>query len=399
MDGQWLTPFDPLVNSAYSEGNAYQYLFVPHDIDGLKDLMGGAEEFSLWLDELFSLTGGENEDGTIGQYNHGNEPSHHLAYLYNFTGEAWKTQKLTHQILTQFYSDAPDGIAGNEDCGQMSAWYILSSMGFYSVTPGQDMYAIGTPLFGKISINLENGNRFVIEAKNRSPENMYIQSATLNGAPFLRSYIFHHEIMSGSKLVFVMGPLPNKDWGSDPSDRPWSENGDPVISLIKSSVPEHKKVVLNENGSADNIRQGLKYDYFERFFVTTDDFDKASPVESGITDNFNLHKAGRDSYFGFCFSGYVKVPEDGIYNFYLESNDGSRLFIDGEEIIENDANHGAIEEQGSVGLEAGLHEIEVRYFQCGGGKKLKVSWEGPGLSKREIDSIELFHKTFDPTAC
>lgn len=456
MNRDWLKPFDPLVNSAYSEGNAYQYLFVPHDMDGIIDLMGGEREFSLWLDELFSLTKNEKEEGTIGQYRHSNEPSHHLAYLYNYTGEAWKTQKLINRILTQFYSDSPDGLVGNEDCGQMSAWYILSSMGFYSVTPGQNIYAIGSPLFKKITINLENGNKFVVKAKNISSENIYIQSATLNGEPFTRSYISHNEIISGSKLVFVMGPGPNKDWGNDKSERPYSENGDPVVSLpfVKSGeelffksteitlgcdtkdaevrytldgtsptesstiysspikinesvilkmfalnkemIPsitietEFKKAEFNESVAINNVIKGLNYDYFERFFVTTDDFDKVVPLESGVIDNFNFDKAGKETYFGFCYSGFVNVPKDGIYKFYLESNDGSRLFIDGEEIIENDANHGAIEEQGSVGLKAGLHEIVVKYFQCGGGKKLKVSWEGSDFSKQEIHSTELF---------
>ncbi|MCK4747931.1 MAG: glycoside hydrolase family 92 protein, partial [Bacteroidales bacterium] len=184
ISGDWYDPFDPLVNSAYSEGNAYQYLFVPHDIEGIIDLMGGEREFSMWLDTLFSLSHGANEAGAIGQYEHGNEPSHHLAYLYNYTGEAWKTQKLVNRILTRFYSDSPDGLAGNEDCGQMSAWYILSSMGFYSVSPGQNIYPIGSPLFDKVTVHLENGNTFVVEAKNISPENIYIQSATLNGEPF-----------------------------------------------------------------------------------------------------------------------------------------------------------------------------------------------------------------------
>ena len=140
------------------------------------------------------------------------------------------------------------------------------------------------------------------------------------------------------------------------------------------------------------LTNGLSYDYFERFFVTTADLDIVSPIKSDVIDNFNIEGAKKDDYFGFRFTGYIKVPENGVYKFYLESNDGSRLYIDGEEIIENDANHGAIEQQGSIGLKEGFHEILLKYFQCGGGKKLKVRWEGPGFSKQEIPKTALYYQ-------
>ncbi len=456
INRNWLHPFDPLINSAYSEGNAYQYMFVPHDANGLMTAMGGEREFSKWLDELFSLESGKNEDGKIGQYEHGNEPSHHLAYLYNYVGESWKTQKLVRRILTELYADSPNGLAGNEDCGQMSAWFILSSMGFYSVTPGQDIYVIGAPLFEKVTINLENGNEFVVKANNYSEENIYIQSATLDGLTYSKSFLRHDDIMDGAELVFEMGPEPNKEWGKQVKNRPYSENGDPVVTLpyiitgdklfsksteislgcdtegaeirytLDGSKPtitsrlytnpfiitksqvlnirafhnklnpsvaidfEFKKAELKRLVKNIKVKNGLSYDYFEQFFVTTADLDGAVPRSFGVTDKFTINPAERGTYFGLKFHGYIDVPKNGIYTFYLKSNDGSRLFIDGEELIENDANHGAVEEPGAIGLSAGKHRIELKYFQCGGGKALKVSWEGPSFSKKEISPNELF---------
>ena len=456
LDRKWLEPFDPLKNSAYSEGNAYQYMFVPHDTEGLIIEIGGEQKFADWLDELFRLKSDEETEGSIGQYWQGNEPSHHLAYQYNYVGEAWKTQKLVHQILTELHSSTPRGLSGNDDCGQMSAWYILSSLGFYSVAPGQDIYVIGSPLFKKATVNLENGKKFVVRANNISADNYYIQSATLNGKIYSNSFLRHKDIMDGSKLVFEMGPKPNKEWGNKKDERPYSENGDIITSLpyiksgkklfsnntiidlacdtenaeirytldgskptensslfkkpikisestilkmrsfhkeIESSVTityEIEKAEFNEPINLDRVEQGIHYDYFERFFVSTEDMDGLTPFESGIINKFTIENAKVESYFGYQYKAYIKVPTDGIYTFYLESNDGSRLFIDSEELIENEANHGAVEETGMIALKKGFHKIKVRYFQCGGGKTLKVSWDGPYFSKKEIKESDLY---------
>ena len=177
--------------------------------------MEGNKNYETHLDNMFTASmetsGREQADitGLIGQYAHGNEPSHHMAYLYNYIGKAAKTQKYVKQILEEQYSNLPDGLSGNEDCGQMSAWYVLSSLGFYSVTPGVDYYSIGTPLFKKSSINLENGNTFEIKANNVSDKNFYIQSATLNGEEYNKSYITHSEITNGGKIIFEMGNIPS----------------------------------------------------------------------------------------------------------------------------------------------------------------------------------------------
>ena len=228
--GLWKFPFDPTeVDFNYTEANAWQYtFFVPQDVSGLMQLMGGKTRFANKLDQLFGtsskLNGRTQPDitGLIGQYAHGNEPSHHIAYLYDYAGQPWKTQARVRQILTEMYADKPDGLAGNEDCGQMSAWYVLSSMGFYSVTPGSEVYAIGTPVFKEVKMHLENGRSFVIKAKNLSPENKYIQSAALNGVPYDKAFITHKAMMMGGEMVFVMGDKPNKQWASQPGESPVS---------------------------------------------------------------------------------------------------------------------------------------------------------------------------------
>lgn len=228
VEGHWFAPFDPAeVNVNYTEANAWQYaFFAPQDIDGLMALYGGREAFAAKLDALFAadsaLSGREQVDisGLIGQYAHGNEPSHHIAYLYAFAGQPWKTQALVHRIMREMYSARPDGLAGNEDCGQMSAWFVLSALGFYSVTPGSTQYTIGSPLFPKATISLENGRSFVIRAEGASPKNVYIQSARLDGKPYTHAFLEYATIARGGELVFEMGPEPNPEWGTGPGDLP-----------------------------------------------------------------------------------------------------------------------------------------------------------------------------------
>lgn len=219
--GEWRTPFDPRFSdhsyADYVEGNAWQWTwFVPHDVPGLIDLMGGRDKFTEKLDSLFSVDSeivGENKSadisGLIGQYAHGNEPSHHITYFYNYAGEPWKTQKLVDQILNTLYFNNPDGLSGNEDCGQMSAWYVLNAMGFYQVAPGDPTWSLGRPLFEKVTVNLENGKTFTVETINNSPENIYIQSAVMNGTELKSPFFDHNDIVNGAHLVITMGPEPS----------------------------------------------------------------------------------------------------------------------------------------------------------------------------------------------
>ncbi len=227
----FLTPFDPYeVNNHFTEGNSWQYSFyVPQDISGQMKLMGGKEKLAAFLDSLFhvssKLTGHKQPDitGMIGQYVHGNEPSHQIAYEYNYAGQPWKTQAMIRRIMTEMYRDLPDGLAGNEDCGQMSAWYVLSAMGIYAVCPGSDQYAIGSPALDKAVIHLENGKTFTITAGNNSPANVYIQSGKLNNANYGKSFITYSDIANGGVLDFTMGASPNMNWGSGDKEVPVSK--------------------------------------------------------------------------------------------------------------------------------------------------------------------------------
>ncbi|HEU4765910.1 MAG TPA: GH92 family glycosyl hydrolase [Pyrinomonadaceae bacterium] len=250
-NGNWSEPFDPReVTFHFTEANAWQYSFsVPQDVNGLIDLMAGPERFARKLDDMFEAesktTGREQADitGLMGQYAHGNEPSHHIAYLYNYAGQPWKTQFRVRQIMDQFYKPTPDGLIGNEDCGQMSAWYVLSAAGFYPVTPGSRFYAIGTPLFPETKFRLENGHTFTVRALNVSPQNIYIQSAQLNGKPYYKSYLDHVDLLAGGELVFQMGPQPNKKWGSGPGDEPVARiAGESIVPVpvIRSSSQTFK---------------------------------------------------------------------------------------------------------------------------------------------------------------
>jgi predicted alpha-1,2-mannosidase len=230
QNGGWLAPFDPReVTFNFTEANAWQYsFFAPQDIDGLVALFGGQEKFARKLDDLFTTesktTGREQADitGLIGQYAHGNEPSHHMAYLYDYVNRPWQTQARVRQIMDEFYQPQPDGLIGNEDCGQMSAWYVLSAAGFYPVTPGAPIYAIGSPLFPAVRIRLENGRSFVIKARGVSARNVYIQSATLNGRAYNKSYLRHQDLLNGGELVFQMGAQPNHMWGAGAGSVPVS---------------------------------------------------------------------------------------------------------------------------------------------------------------------------------
>ena len=227
VDGKsWSLPFDPKYavhrNGAnYTEGNAWQHSwFVPHDVENLIAMHGGTETFTARLEQLFTESSEINGDNTspdisglIGQYAHGNEPSHHIAYLFNHANKPWRTQYWVREILKTQYSTLSTGLSGNEDCGQMSAWYILSAIGFYSVNPASGNYEIGSPIFEKTTITLSEDKSFIIEAANVSDKNKYIQSAMLNGAVFNKTTISHQQIIAGGTLHFVMGSLPNKKWG------------------------------------------------------------------------------------------------------------------------------------------------------------------------------------------
>jgi predicted alpha-1,2-mannosidase len=219
-DGSFKKEFDPLdtEGQGFIEGNAWNYsLYVPQDPAALIELMGGKKRFVAHLDSLFTMhlpdkyfehTEDITRDGIIGNYVHGNEPSHHVAYLYNWAGAPWKTQERVRMILKHQYHTGADGLGGNDDCGQMSAWYIFTTLGFYPVAPGSEEYAIGSPAIDKAVLHLENGNTFTVEAQNQGDKNVYVKKMLLNGQPYTKNFISHADIVKGGTLVFVMSNKP-----------------------------------------------------------------------------------------------------------------------------------------------------------------------------------------------
>ncbi len=303
QNGGWRSPFNPSeVDFNYTEANSWQYSFyVPQDVNGLIEMMGGNRNFIGKLDTLFSTssetTGRHQADisGLIGQYAHGNEPSHHMAYLYNYADAAWKTQKMIRRILKEMYQNEPDGLSGNEDCGQMSAWYVFSAMGFYPVCPGSNDYIIGSPLFDSSVINVGNGKSFTIKAVNNSPKNIYIQSATLNGKPYNKSYISHFDIIAGGKLELIMGDTPNQNWPG--------ANGAPKSSINKLKLVPSPYVVNSAQTFYNRKKIELKHIF---------DYDIYYSLDNG---EFMLYKNP------FYITKSTKLK------FFARSKDGERSYF------------------------------------------------------------------------
>jgi predicted alpha-1,2-mannosidase len=238
QDGTFQSPFSPFKwGGAFTEGNSWHYTWsVFHDIAGLSKLMGGSEKFVRKLDSVFSLPpifdesayGGviheirEMQIANMGQYAHGNQPIQHMIYLYNYGGAPWKTQYWARETMNRMYKATPDGYCGDEDNGQTSAWYVFSALGFYPVTPAVDQYALGAPLFKKITLKLENGKTVTINAPANSAENKYVQSLQINGRPYSKNWISHSGLQNGGVLNFNMSAVPNKQRGSDSADFPYS---------------------------------------------------------------------------------------------------------------------------------------------------------------------------------
>ncbi|MDE5944150.1 MAG: GH92 family glycosyl hydrolase [Rikenella sp.] len=233
-DGSWRTPFNPLYSTHreddYCEGNAWQYTWlVPHDFEGLFALFPSPEAAEAKLDSTFAVPydGGPNASpdisGLIGQYAQGNEPNHSTIYAYAYLGKQWKTARLARQIMDEFFTDRVDGLCGNEDCGQMSAWYVFNALGFYPANPVNGAFVLGSPVFDRVTFPVSDGRTFTVVAENNGPQNIYIQSAVLNGKPYTKAYITYRDIMDGGELRLVMGPEPNESFGAATEDRPRSE--------------------------------------------------------------------------------------------------------------------------------------------------------------------------------
>jgi predicted alpha-1,2-mannosidase len=233
-DGSLPSGFDPMSThgQGYIEGNAWNYsLYVPHDVEGFIGLLGGPDRLVEWLDRLFVMEVDDDsiahsEDvtraGMIGNYVHGNEPSHHVPYLYCYAGQPWKTQARVRQIMDEMYRPAPDGLCGNDDCGQMSAWYLLSALGFYPVAPGSNQYVLGSPAVKRAEIDLGGGRTFRLTAENQAADNVYVSEVWLNGERLERCFITHDEVVRGGELRFVMSERPNQEWATNTEERPYS---------------------------------------------------------------------------------------------------------------------------------------------------------------------------------
>ncbi|MEN8226736.1 MAG: GH92 family glycosyl hydrolase [Bacteroidota bacterium] len=448
-------------SNAYVEANAWQFSwFVPHDLKGLIGLMG-LDEFNRRLEEGF----GKSRPYFATEFvNHGNQPNMEAPWLFNYSGKPWLTQYWVREVLDNYYGTDPvNGYHGDEDQGQMGAWYVMSAMGLFQMDGGaavEPVYELSGPIFEKITIQLDQnyyaGKEFVIEAKNASSKNRYIQSATLNGLELDKFWFKHSELVKGGKLIFIMGPEPNKEWASM-SDHPQVMDVDPIVTtpyIIDTDRIFHKErvvklttdtegadiyytldatepdknaqlyidpfvvnktttvkmiackgeqisfssqVVIQRAGEVktvhlDEVEPGLTYKYTHGIYRMVHDFLNVSPIKTGVASHFTIEPREKDQFFSFDFEGYIHIPAEGEYTFYLATNDGGRLYIDDHLLINNDGLHPMVEVHQAISLKAGLHPISVKYFQEGGRNGLLVSWEGAGIEKQEIPGSILFHK-------
>ena len=455
-DGSWLSPFDPTEGTHhFVEGNSYQYtMFAPHDISSLIDSIGGDEKFDKWMDKLFTVKSEHDNvivdaTGLIGQYAHGNEPSHHMAYLYNYIGKPWKTQAIVSQILETLYDDQPDGISGNEDCGQMSAWYIMSAMGFYPVCPGEPTYIFGSPIFDKVTINLENGKKFIVKAENVSKENIYVQSVTLNGMDYNKSYFEHNDIVNGNTLIFNMGNMPNKNWGAAKESRPFTEPLQPFVELPYAVTTDNYflhtgKVTLKCNDNKAKIyytTDGSEPTENSKFYSEPITVNKTTQIrfiafKKGILPStpvsIEMKKLEFVNYTNY--ENKLKFAPGLNYKYYhahvinpfelddlepLETGIISRITADERKredyfgynfegylkipkdgiytisISSNDGNVFFLDDKrfggGSIAIRKGMYKISQKYFQLGNKKWDIVNWEGPDIKKQEIPESAYFH--------
>ncbi|WP_108821757.1 GH92 family glycosyl hydrolase [Dysgonomonas sp. Marseille-P4361] len=449
MDGNWEPNFNPFEPArAYTEATAWQYrFFVPHDVNGMIQLFGGKDAFIEELDKLFTVEQGVDGEmvditGLIGQYAHGNEPSHHMAYLYNYVGQPWKTQEMTRRILDEMYSPTPEGIIGNEDCGQMSAWYILTSLGMYPVAPGSNEFALTTPLFEKATFNLTNGKVLEIKANNPA-KNIYIDKVILNGNEIKESFISYYQIMEGGLLEFQLSSTPNKERGTDESAYPHSMTEGEVVSIpyttiylnlfeteikvdlgtategaeiyytidgtapskntlkyespftiskttdikaiafkegfVDSRIFEIKatKAVYKNSATISGQQNGVNYTYHHGKFSNVAELAASKVVEQGTMSEPDIKNAKQEDHYGFVYTGYIHVPEDGVYGFLTQSDDGSVLYVAGEKVVDNDGSHAAIISTGEIALKAGYHPFKLLYFEDYEGQALAWKWRLP----------------------
>ncbi len=445
-DGSWITPFDPFeVSRDLTEATSWQYrFFVPHDIQGLVNLFGGEKPFINALDSLFIAESKIKDkamdiSGLLGQYAHGNEPSHHMAYLYSYLGQPHKTQYWVNKIQDEMYGNSPEGISGNEDCGQMSAWHIMSSLGFYPVCPGSNQYILVTPRFEETTVRLGNGKNLKIET-NKDPRKFpFIEKVFMNGVEINALFVTHHQLTSGGTLYFELtDQQSNKDMTLKDLKAPYSLSSNQQVSVpyitngfnqfmdscrieigvstkgatiyytldgaepTKNSLKYESPLVLNTStklkmkafkdsfepsavGSVEVKKvsclpaishrlqnNGVYYQYFEGTFAKVADLVGLKPIKEGYVPGFSLSEAEQEDHFGFIYNTYIKIPEDGFYEFYTISDDGSVLWIDGIKVVDNDGGHAAIKASDVIALKKGVHHLKVDYIEDYEGNSLEV---------------------------
>ena len=447
-DGSWTEPFDPLKGSRdYVEATPWQYrFFVPHDIAGLEAMMGGRERMLSAVDSLFNYRpeGQESVDrdirGILGQYAQGNEPDHNFPWLFNYIGEPSKSQEVVRWLLLNTYHSGPDGISGNEDCGQMSAWYILASLGIYPACPGTGEFVFSAPLFKEAEIRLGNGNTLIIKADH--PKRPFISEVTLNGRPVTRNFLTYDEIMGGGTLAFKLSSKP--DHGRDNLTAPYSLTTDPVVSkpfiegdlhlfqeeavirmgsrtegaVVRYTLdgsepledsPEYtgpfkvdKSLMIRAKAFKDGFRPspeafraahkvyycpvadmagmkpGCLFTYHTANFVSVGQIDGDPEEDWGVMSEPSLKDVPVEDHFAYCFSGYIDIPEDGTWFFSVTSDDGSELWIHGDKVVANDGSHKATTASGSIPLQKGPHPFRLLYFDFDGDHSLSWAWKREG---------------------
>ena len=463
VDGSWTGDFDPLKGSRdYTEATPWQYrFFVPHDMAGLGELMGGKESLLAALDSLFTYTPEDQEildagiGGVVGQYAQGNEPDHNFPWLFYWTGEPSRSQQVVRKVLTETYSTAPGGICGNEDCGQMSAWYVMASIGLYPVCPGSGEYLMTAPLFKETVIQLGNGKTLTIKADK--PKYPYINQVTLNGKPVEQHFLTYEQIMGGGELSFKLSALPNaarnilplpysltKDApvcppaiegklflfeneaqvtmscktpgatihytldGTEPTldspkyEEPFviTESG-PIRARAfregKEASPlvfkTAHKLYFHPSANREDLKPGCRYTYHEANFRLLSQIEGDPAEASGILAQPSIEKARREDHFAYCFFGYIDIPITGVWSFETRSDDGSALYIDGVRVVNNDGSHSEISAFGEIPLEKGLHPFKILYFEDYEDQAFSFYWCAPGTSEyKSIPATCFYYK-------
>ena len=447
-DGSWVSPFDPIASTRdYTEAIPWQArFFVPQDVAGHTQLMGGREPMLAALDSLFTYEERSSSvkisdiTGYLGQYAHGNEPSHHMAYIFTWLGAPHRTQETVRELLSTMYDTTPEGVCGNEDCGQMSAWYVLASLGMYPACPGSGEYILTVPLFREASLRLGNGKTLSIKTDN--PKNPYIAGVTLNGEPVARNFLRYAEIMEGGELCFKTSASP--DHTRDNLEAPYSltkgklvstpsvkENltlfkgettvtlgcrtegavirytldgtdpgpGSPLYQMpftITESCPVKARAFLEgwepsplaslqatkayyyPSVAAAKSKHGVSYSYFRGHFSCTADVLASRAAASGTMPEPSIGQAPDEDHFGYVFTGLIDVPSEGIWDFTLVSDDGAVLDIDGVRVVDNDGSHSALATFGRIPLKKGLHRYRLIYLEDYEGQELRWAWRAEG---------------------